>query len=103
MQIHVKKVAVLSIALGLAVAAWLHFSQKRNERLLLHGDAIVELVEQYKAQHGTLPVDLKQAGVQGELGEPIFYKKESDSKYRVWIERSYNDTLYFDSDAKIWE
>ncbi len=69
---------------------------------LKQGNEVVAKIEKFKKEKGRLPDSLSEIGVVETESGPIFYKKESETKYIVWFGQELGESATYDSDTKKW-
>ncbi len=67
------------------------------------GNEVVAKVEKFRNEKGTLPNSLSEIGIEETESGPIYYKKESESKYIVWFGKKLGESETYDSDSKQWK
>ncbi len=67
------------------------------------GNEIAAKIEKFKAEKGRLPDSLSEIGVIETESGPIYYKKESESKYILWFGKELGESMTYDSDTKQWK
>ncbi len=68
----------------------------------VQGNEIVAKIEKFKTEKGRLPNSLGEIGIVETESGPIYYKKESESKYIVWFGKELGESATYDSDTKQW-
>jgi hypothetical protein len=97
----VRKYLLLALMLTYSVVA----SSCADYRLdkIEKGNQIVEMVEHFRIAHGKLPESLADLGLEVKEEGPIYYNKESESRYIVWFGRELGESTTYDSDTREWK
>ena len=69
---------------------------------LKQGNEVAAKVERFRNEKGRLPDALGEIGIVETEGGPIYYKKESTTKYIVWFGKELGESATYDSDTKKW-
>lgn len=88
------------VVLVLAIIFILRLSENRSYKV--EGQALVEKIENFKEMKGKLPDSISELGIDSEMGEGPYYKKESDSTYIVYFNIGFDNSLVFSSNTKKW-
>ena len=67
------------------------------------GNEVIAKVETYKKEKGRLPNSLSEIGIVEMESGPIYYKKQSETKYVIWFGKELGESATYDSDTKKWE
>ena len=74
-------------------------SNKKTEQ----GSEIAARVEKFRTENGRMPNSLSEIGIIEKESGPIYYKKESDTKYILWFGKELGESVTYDSDTKQWK
>lgn len=69
---------------------------------LKQGNEVVAKIEKFKNDKGRLPNSLSEIGIVETESGPIYYKKESETKYIVWFGKELGESATYDSVTKQW-
>ena len=94
---HFLLVLMIACLVGLLACA----NHKSDQ--LEKGKVIVEMVEHFRVAHGKLPESLADLGLEVKEEGPIYYEKESESRYIVWFGRELGESTTYDSDTREWK
>lgn len=78
------------------------FACGANEKLK-QGNEVAAKVEKFKSEKGRLPNSLTEIGIVETESGPIYYKKESETKYILWFGKELGESVVYDSDTKRWK
>jgi hypothetical protein len=67
------------------------------------GNVVAAKIEKFKIEKGRLPDSLSEIGIVETESGPIYYKKESESKYILWFGKELGESMTYDSDEKQWK
>ncbi len=67
------------------------------------GNEIVNKIEKFRKDKGKLPETLSEIGIEEKEEGPIYYKKESETKYILWFGTTLGESITYDSDTKEWK
>ena len=67
------------------------------------GNEIVNKIENFKKAKGKLPETLSEIGIEEKEEGPIYYKKESETKYILWFGTTLGESVSYNSDTKEWK
>ncbi len=70
---------------------------------IAQGNEIAAKVEKFRNENGKLPNALNEIGIKETESGPIFYKKESESKYILWFGKELGESVTYDSVTKQWK
>ena len=90
------------LILIISMIGFFGFACSSSEKLE-QGKEIVAKIEYYKNENGKLPNSLNELGIVETESGPIYYKKESESKYIVWFGKDLGESTTYDSDTKKWK
>lgn len=68
-----------------------------------NGNEIAQKVEKFRSEKGRLPNSLVEIGIVENESGPIYYKKESESKYILWFGSELGESVTYDSETKKWK
>lgn len=88
--------AVIAVACVLAVSTWLSHclltpSDESQIRRTIH------LVETFRSVQGRLPVSLSDVGMVESENGPIYYQRESENDYIIWMGGSLGESIIYES------
>ncbi len=63
---------------------------------------LVAKIEKFRTDKSRLPNSLSEIGIVETESGPIYYRKESETKYIVWFGKELGESATYDSDAKQW-
>jgi hypothetical protein len=69
---------------------------------LKQGNETVAKVEKFRNEKGRLPNSLSEIGTLETENGPIYYRKESDTKYIIWFGKELGESATYDSATKKW-
>lgn len=92
----------LKLFLAIALVCCFFFACSYNEKLK-QGNEIVAKIEQFKSEKSRLPNSLSEIGIAETESGPIYYKKESETKYILWFGKELGESETYDSDTKQWK
>ncbi len=67
------------------------------------GNEIAAKIEKFRNEKGKLPESLSEVGIAETESGPIYYKKESETKYILWFGKELGESMIYDSDTKEWK
>ena len=67
------------------------------------GSEAVVKIEKFRNEKGRLPNSLSEAGIVETESGPIYYRKESESKYILWFGKELGESVTYDSETKQWK
>lgn len=70
---------------------------------LKQGNEVAAKVEKFRSDKGRLPDSLSEIGIAETESGPIYYKKESETKYILWYGKDLGESATYDSDTKQWK
>jgi len=91
------------VLLTAALISCLACQQIRNNSLIKTGNQLVTKIQAYKNENSRLPSTLKDIGMQEKLEGPIYYRKESESKYILWFGDGLGESVTYDSESNKWQ
>ena len=101
---NMKKIVIgISVILLIVVAVVFYLRSTENQSYKERGNQLIEKVETYKEQHGKLPETVADLDVEPEMGEGPYYEKIDDSKYTVYFNIGFDNTLTYYSDTGEWK
>ena len=92
------KIKVVIIALSIFCVLSCGYNGKINK-----GNEIVTKIEKFKSEKGRLPNSLNEIGIAESESGPIYYKKESESKFILWFGKELGESMTYDSQTKEWK
>lgn len=92
------KIKVLIMALSIFCIFGCGYSRKISQ-----GNEIVAKIEKFKSEKGRLPNSLNEIGITESESGPIYYKKESESKFILWFGKELGESVTYDSQTKQWK
>lgn len=66
------------------------------------GNETVAKIEKFKDENKRLPNSLSEIGIVEDESGPIYYRKDSETKYIVWFGKELGESATYDSDTKKW-
>ena len=75
----------------------------RNASLIENGNQIAVRIDAYKSDNGRLPSNLNDIGIEEKEEGPIYYQKQSDSKYILWFGDGLGESITYDSESNKWQ
>jgi hypothetical protein len=94
---------LLTVLLTIALLVCLTCQQTRKDFLIKTGNQLVTKVRTYKNEKGSLPSSLKDIGIDEKEEGPIYYRKESESKYIIWFGDGLGESFTYDSQSNKWQ
>jgi hypothetical protein len=70
---------------------------------LKQGNEVIAKVEKFRNGKGRLPNNLGEIGIVETESGPIYYRKESETKFMVWFGKELGESATYDSDTKKWK
>jgi len=67
------------------------------------GAVLIDKVEKYRAQYGTLPNSTEDLNIEPIMNEGPYYKKVDSVKYEVYFNIGFDNTFTYYSDIKTWK
>jgi hypothetical protein len=67
------------------------------------GNEIVNKIENFKKDKGKLPETLSEIGIEEKEEGPIYYRKESETKFVLWFGTILGESVTYNSDTKEWK
>jgi len=67
------------------------------------GNEAVAQIEKFRNEKGRLPNSLSEAGIVETESGPIYYRKESESKYILWFGKELGESVVYNSETKQWK
>jgi hypothetical protein len=92
----------LKILLIITFAAVFTFACANDEKLK-QGNEVAAKIEKFRSEKGRLPNSLSEIGVVETESGPIYYKKESETKYILWFGKELGESSVYDSETKQWK
>lgn len=91
------RISVFTLLLFIALACH-DIADERKQ----YAGQIIEKAEQYKAQHGMLPVQVDELGLEDTEDAPAYYEKTSDTTYTVWYGLGVGESMVYHSQTGKW-
>jgi hypothetical protein len=66
------------------------------------GNEVATKIENFRKERNRLPSSLTEIGIEESENGPIFYRKESESKYILWFGKELGESVTYNSDSKQW-
>ena len=89
-----------TVMLSLAISSCESYQKRQIEK---DAEIIITKIEAFKKENGRLPETLMEIGKkQEELDGPIYYIKESPTRYELGAALSMERTYNYDSETKKW-
>jgi hypothetical protein len=70
---------------------------------LAKGNEAVAKIEKFRNEKGGLPDSLSETGIVETEEGPVYYRKESESKYILWFGKELGESVVYDSETKQWK
>lgn len=70
---------------------------------LKKGNETVKKIESFKTENGRLPNSLSEIGIAETESGPIYYRKQSETKYIVWFGKTLGESATYDSETQKWD
>lgn len=86
----------------LSLLCFLTFACGYGEKLK-KGNEAVKKVESFKSENGRLPNSLNEIGIAETESGPVYYRKESETKYIVWFGKTLGESATYDSETQKWD
>lgn len=67
------------------------------------GNEVAAQIESFRKEKGRLPNSLNEIGIAETEEGPIYYRKESETKYILWFGKKLGESETYDSDTKQWK
>ena len=67
------------------------------------GNEAAAKIEKFRNEKGRLPNSLSETGIVETEAGPIYYRKESESKYILWFGKELGESVVYDSETKQWK
>jgi hypothetical protein len=74
-----------------------------NGEKIKQGNNVAAKIEKFKTEKGGLPNSLSEIGIEEKMEGPIYYRKESETKYILWFGEGLGESVTYDSDTKTWK
>ncbi len=78
------------------------FACNSNDKMKQGKEAITK-IENFKMEKNRLPNSLNEIGIEESESGPIYYRKESETKYIVWFGKELGESMTYDSETKQWK
>lgn len=103
-NIFMKKVIIWTLIVLIIVAVTI-FYMRINEtaKYKNKGNILIERIESYRQRHGELPDNVKELGIEEEMGEGPYYEKIDSVKYIVYFNIGFDNAFIYYSDTQKWE
>lgn len=99
-----KKVIIGILTVLIIVAAVIFYMQiNENENYKNKGCKLIEKIESYRQEHGELPDNVSDLGMEPTMGEGPYYEKIDSVKYIVYFNIGFDNSLIYYSDTKNWK
>ncbi|MCU1289256.1 MAG: hypothetical protein JWN60_1485 [Acidobacteria bacterium] len=79
-----------------------NFSCGYNNKIAIGSDVAAK-IEIFRNKNGKLPNSLTEIGIEESESGPIYYEKQSESKYILWFGKELGETVTYDSETKQWK
>ena len=66
------------------------------------GNERVAKIEKFRNEKSRLPNSLSEIGIVEDESGPIYYRKESETKYIIWFGKELGESATYDSETKKW-
>lgn len=67
------------------------------------GNKAAAKIEKFRSEKKRLPDSLSEVGIAETESGPIYYRKESESKYILWFGKELGESVVYDSNTKQWK
>lgn len=91
-----------SVILSVSLFSVLSCAGYRERQLKKQGDLVISKIETFRKDKNKLPETLSEIGLKDTEDGPIYYKKESDTKYIIWFGTQLGESATYESDTKEW-
>ena len=90
---------LIMLTFSVAAVSCSSYTSRRIEK----GNEIVNKIENFRRENGKIPESLTELGIEVKEEGPIYYRKESGSRYVVWLGRELGESVTYDSDIHEWK
>lgn len=95
---------ILSFLILLFAFWFFYLRTARENKLIQKGNALVELIEAYRAEYKKLPTSLEDIGLEERDGRDVLYYGQRDSlHYIISFGTSLGESKIYYSDSRQWE
>ncbi len=97
---------IFSIITFFFVMVLLYFFFIRNTRenkLIKKGNKLIERIEKFKQERGSLPNSLTEIGIEETESGPLYYQKEDSLNYIIFFGTSLGESKTYYSNIKKWK
>lgn len=101
-MIHKNLIQKLLVFLLIAGGCLITVSCSSNEKIT-KGNEIVSKIENFRKEKNRLPNSLTEIGIEETESGPVYYRKESESKYILWFGKELGESVTYDSETKQWK
>lgn len=99
-----KKVIIgILVVVVVLVGVFIYLRINENSTYKSKGNFIIEKVEEYKSKNKRLPKSLEELNVETGMGEGPYYEMIDSTKYKVYFNIGFDNTLIYHSDTKEWK
>jgi len=74
-----------------------------SDKKTAKGNEAAAKIENFRNEKGRLPDSLSEVGIVETESGPIYYRKESESKYILWFGKGLGESVVYDSETKQWK
>ena len=74
----------------------------RERELKNEGGQLISKVESFRKDKGRLPETLAELGLKEREEGPLYYKRESESRYVIWFGTQLGESPTYDSERRAW-
>lgn len=74
----------------------------REQNLRNEGNQVIAKIESFKKDTDRLPNSLKDIGIEEKEEGPVYYRKTSDTTYKIWFGTSLGESVAYDSEKREW-
>ena len=98
-----KRKLVASFILLLIFSIGFIFVNCNSSEDFTKGNEVANKIENFRKEKSRLPNSLTEIGIKETESGPIYYKKESESKYILWFGKGLGESVTYDSETKQWK
>jgi len=98
-----KKIIIgLGVMLAIVVAIVLYLRSVEDKGYKDRGYEMIVQVENFKRLHGKLPQSITDLDIEEPMGTGPYYEQIDSTKYKVYFNIGFDNTLTYYSDTKEW-
>jgi len=95
-------ISILALVLIL-IGAFIILRHSENRHYKNRGKQLILKVENYNKNYGEFPKSVDELNVEPQMGEGPYYEKVDSSKYIVYYNIGFDNTLTYYSDSQTWK